>query len=364
MPKAEAHPTQQLAIDLEKATLTALRRSFSDLNATFFSGRLRRPVLMVSHSDNRLGRWDRVARTLQISWRLLVEQSWGVVLEVLKHEMAHQYVDEVLGCEDETAHGPAFRRICQERGIDARAAGIPRAGPTDDPRGRVLQRVAKLLALAESSDLHEAQAAALAAQRLMLKYNIDSVAQARRHSYGFRHLGRAKARTTESERILASIIDEHFFVEAVWVPVWRPLEGKRGNVLEVCGSPENLEFAEYAHSFLSRTAERLWREYKRARRWRKNKNRQSYLAGVMAGFRSQLLSQQRVHQQRGLVWLGDSELSRYFRQRHPHIRRTKHVGRYHAEAYADGRQAGARIVLHRPVERGPSEERRLLPGRQ
>src|SRR4029077_4252276 len=120
----------------------------------------------------------------------------------------------------------------------------------------VIERVARLLALAESPNQHEAEAAMAAAQRLMLKYNVElqqHACGARR--YGFKHLGEPSGRVGESERILASILAKHFFVEVIWVPVYRPTEGKRGSVLEICGAPENLEMAEYAHAFLRHTAE-------------------------------------------------------------------------------------------------------------
>ena len=41
------------------------------------------------------------------------------MVEVLKHEMAHQYAHEILGARDESAHGEAFRTVCQRLGIDA-----------------------------------------------------------------------------------------------------------------------------------------------------------------------------------------------------------------------------------------------------
>ena len=53
---------------------------------------------------------------------------------------------------------------------------------------------------------------------------------------------------------MALILSEHFFVETIWVPVWRPLEGKRGQVIEVCGTRANVEIADYVHDFLTRPA--------------------------------------------------------------------------------------------------------------
>jgi hypothetical protein len=354
------HP---LDIELERATLRALRRTYDDLNGTFFRWQLRRPVLELSDSDGRLGRWHREHRTIEISKILMLDRGWGATVEVLKHEMAHQFVDEVLAIQDQTAHGPAFRRTCEERGIDARAAGMPSASPHTDEQMRVLERVAKLLALAESSNEHEAQSAMSAAQRLMLKYNLDSVRHGDVRAYAFRHLGKPSGRVDESQRVLAVILGEHFFVEAIWVPVWRPLEAKRGSVLEVCGSPENLELAEYVHVFVNHTADRLWKQYKREHRIRKNANRRTFIAGVMAGFREKLDREKQKSDEEGLVWVGDAELAEFFRARHPHVRTKRYGGRLRNEAYVHGRQAGERIVLHRGVSEGASGSVRLLPGR-
>ena len=121
------------------------------------------------------------------------------------------------------------------------ASGAPR-----DPGAR-----RQLLALAESSNVHEAQAATSLAQKLMLKYNLDSAALGTRHGYGFRHLGVPSGRIIESERLLSVLLGEHFFVEVIWVPVYRPFEKKRGQVLEICGTPPNLEMASYVHAFLT-----------------------------------------------------------------------------------------------------------------
>ncbi len=348
-------------MELERRAVRALRTTYNDLNGALFNRALRRPVLELVDSTSRLGRWVHEHRCLELSRSLLLEHGWGVVVEVLKHEMAHQYVDEVLRRSSETAHGPAFRRVCEERAIDYRASGLPLAGDASAAEVRVLERVTKLLALAESSNVHEAQSAMNAAQRLMLKYNVEAVRDGAPQGYGFRHLGRPTGRVSESERILAVIVGDYFFVEAIWVPVWRPLEGKRGSVLEVCGTPENLEMAEYVHSFLTHGAERLWREHKKKHGIRKNANRRTFLAGVMAGFRDKLEQQKRENTERGLVWVGDAELGGYFKKRHPHVRWTHHYGSRRTEAYAHGREAGRRIVLHRGVQQGSSGRERLLP---
>lgn len=359
--KDGADPRGRLTLELERLALRAVRGVYEDLNRSLFRGALRAPALELADAAGRLGRWAGAPRSIELSRTLLVEHGWGVLVEVLKHEMAHQYADEVLGVRDEGPHGPTFRRVCAERGIDPRAAGAPRASAAEQ---HVLERVAKLLALAESPNEHEAQAAMSAAQRLMLKHNLESLTRETRASYDFRHLGVPSGRIGESQRLLAAVLSDHFFVEVIWVPVWRPLEGKRASVLEVCGSPENLELAAYVHAFVNHTGERLFREYRAGDRRRNARERERFLAGLMAGFREKLEAERTRSRAEGLVWRGDGALHDFFRGRHPHIRMTRHATHTGTEAYARGREAGKRLVVHRGVEAGASgASPRLLPAK-
>ena len=112
-----------LSVELEVLLLRELRAVFDWENDARFRKRLIAPVIALSDSTTRLGQWLHGTRTLELSRTLLVERTWSEVQGVLLHEMAHQYVDEVLGVHDETAHGETFRQICTERGIDAREIG-------------------------------------------------------------------------------------------------------------------------------------------------------------------------------------------------------------------------------------------------
>jgi hypothetical protein len=349
-----------LRADLEAALVRELGQSYQDLNHSLFRRKLGGAAITLTDASSRLGRWVPDTRTVEIARRLVLEHPWGVVMEVLKHEMAHQFVYEVLGKHEESAHGPAFRALCVELGVDASAAGVPKATGASGEDAPVLERIARLLALAESANVHEAQAAMNAAQRLMLKHNLESVATKRRAGYGFRHLGTPTGRVGEADRLLGAILGKHFFVEVIWVPVYRPLEGKRGSVLEVCGTPANLEMAAYVHAFLTHAADHAWREHKRARRIRGNRDRRTFLAGVMVGFLEKLNSHRTEAQQQGLVWVGDAELDGFFKRRHPRVVHVRHTGNRRTAAHAEGREAGRRIVLHKPVGGGPSGTVRLL----
>jgi hypothetical protein len=352
----------ELTAVLDAALVRELRTTYWQINDSFFKGALSAPTLELVAMRGTLGRWVPRTRTIEISRALVIERPWGAVVEVLKHEAAHQYVQEVLGETEQTAHGPAFREVCAKLGIDAHASGVPDA-PPGEAANKIVDRVARLLALAESPNRNEAEAAMAAAQRLMLKHNLDAARAAAARAYGFAHLGRATGRVVEHERIVAMILGKHFFVEAIWIPVYRPLEGKRGSVLEICGTRANLAIAEYVHEFLGQTADRLWIDHRRAHGIQSNRERRAYLAGVMTGFADTLAKQDTKSRSEGLVWVGDGDLARYFRRRHPPVRHVRHSGPQRTDAWVHGREAGRKIVLHRPVHGAAVSRGRLLPAK-
>jgi hypothetical protein len=128
-------PTTAAALSaaLEAALVRELRDRYDWDNRARFGARLVPPVIVLSDSTTHLGRWHSATRMLEISRTLVLDRPWLEVASVLEHEMAHQFVDEILHVRTETAHGETFRRVCAERGIDARAAGKPGVASPADP---------------------------------------------------------------------------------------------------------------------------------------------------------------------------------------------------------------------------------------
>lgn len=340
---------------LEAALVRGLADAWAMENDGRFRGRLRRPVFRVMDT-RRLGFWDLTRREIVLARNFIRERPWGVVVEVLKHEMAHQYVHEVLGVLDESAHGAAFRDTCARFGIDARASGEPDPGEVDS---RVISRIQKLLALAGSPNRHEAEAAMTAAQTLLLRHNLSEVVVRAEHRTTWAHLGVPMTRVGEGSRLLAAILGSHFFVEVIWVPVWMPERDRTGQILEVCGSVANVQFAAYVHDFLQSAAQRLWQEVASQR---PQGGRTAFTAGVMRGFLEKLATQEQRHAEEGLVWKGDPAAQRYLRARHPHIHHIRRSGPSPSAAFQSGQAAGRSLVLHRPVEQGSTQPGRRLTG--
>jgi len=275
--------------------------------------------------------------------------------------MAHQYVYEVEPpLESEGPHGTRFKEVCRARGIDSRAAGEifdqyseADSSLEDDKQRAVLTRIRHLLALAKSDNQHEAEVAMATARKLMLRYNLSEQSLSGENGdYTIRYLGKVTGRRQSWQSILAALIGEHFFVQIIIIPIYRPELGKRGSIVEASGTETNLEMAAYAHDFLEVAALSCWKRHKKERNIQRDGDKQSFLHGVMLGFGAKLDAEAAKNQQEGLVWLGDPELGRYFRARHPHTRNIAGRGRARNEAFSAGHNAGGRIVLHRGLDAG------------
>ena len=352
-----------LSVELEVALLRELRARYDLENNERFAASLVAPVFVLSDSAARLGQWVSKTRTLEISRTMVLTKPWPDVVSVLEHEMAHQFVDEVLRAHSETPHGETFQRVCAERGIDARAAGAPNAATSDSVTSpvidRTLERIRKLLALAGSANEHEAEVAMRKAHELMLHHNIDDARARTEHAYQVRHVGDASKRTNRVEVDIVGLLSEFFFVKVIRVPVYLPLVGKRGSVYEIIGTQSNVEMASHVYSFLLATADQLWRVNKNDSRVRSGRDRLSYQSGVVRGFREKLSAERAELRGTGLVWRGDAKLDGFTQARHPRVTMRRRRIRIDG-AHAAGREAGRTVVLNRPNDRGSSGGIRLL----
>ncbi|MEO6774918.1 MAG: DUF2786 domain-containing protein [Kofleriaceae bacterium] len=341
-----------LSAQLEAELMRELARCYDRINWTHFAEKLKRPVIVLADAPQRLGQWSRATRSLELQRALVLDQPWPAVLAVLEHEMAHQFVDEVLQIRDETAHGDTFRRVCEQRGIDGRANGAPvvRAGPELEAANRTLDRIRKLFALAGSSNQHEAETAMKRAHELMLRHNIEQLPIV--HEFEVRHLGSPRRRTSSVEAEVVGLLSELFFVEVISIPVYVAQTGGHGRVYEIAGTLANVEMASHVYEFLLATCDRLWRENRTDARVQSGRDRLAYQTGVIRGFRDKLVCDRVELRGVGLVWRGDRRLEEFYRRRHPRIvtrRRSLRVG----DAHHAGREAGRTVVLHKPVTTGP-----------
>lgn len=328
------------------------------LNHGRLRGVMRPPQLQVTADMRRWGWWDPNRRLLAVSQRQITCYTWSSVVETLKHEMAHQYVTEVLRVGDEAPHGPAFRRACRLLGADpapSAGGGTPIGGAEapPEPLDPALRRIRKLLALADANPSEaEAQLAYRRANSMLLKYNLTVADLESERTHLFRRLGAPTGRVASTAYGVGSILRDFFFVDVLWVHDYVASEDREGRVLEVMGTPANVDMAEHVHATLHRVLEDLWRRYAERSGARGLKAKRQYQEGVLHGFSQTLRAGREEDRQEGLVWVGDPRLQAWARQRWPHRRSVSLSGVLRTDDHAAGVADGRTVRIHRPVSQG------------
>ncbi len=351
---------------LQTAWIVHLRWYYDLFNYEYARDALQPPLIELSASETTYGEWNPTTRTITISARHVLAHSWTEVLETLRHEMAHQYVDEVLRVSNAAPHGSDFAEACKILRAEARAAASPEdleaLGQSREERDRLLGRVRELLALAGSPNEHEAASAMRMAQRFLLKYNLSLAdIEGRTQEYETRIVGRIAQRIQEYEYTLGHILQNHFFVCTLWSFSYDARSNRQGRVLELSGTKSNLDVAVYVHTYLTRLADSLWLSRRRLSAAERGTKRQ-YLAGVFRGLYQKLENERKqLKEEQGLVWTGDRDLDAYYRYRNPRVAKSSGSGVTRDRSYFDGVSDGQQITIHRPL--GESTNRgRALPG--
>lgn len=310
-----------------------------------------------------LGCWEVDTRLIRLSTRLFEHGSWAEMESVLRHEMAHQVVDEVFGAPHEPPHGPAFKRAARLLGAAA-GATIPVTEAEETP-ARIVLKIQKLLALGTSPHHKEAEAALNKAHELMLRYNLRQLDLHVQHQYLFRPVGKPYRRIPGYVWHILGIVGDFYFVQyicRIYEDSRRQFDGGRWRVLELYGNRENLDLAEYIFYFLLRQGHAEWEAYRASHPTIHGRQMRSFLDGVYQGFRQTLERQRRkLEKSEALIWRGDPELDAYFRKRNPYVRHRSvesHVDRQvHADGIAVGSNLRVRPGLTRPT-RGKAEKPR------
>lgn len=355
---------------LRSAWLGQLRAEFEDI---CFQYRvvLRTPVFELNDSRTRLGSWSEQDRMISISAHLISSRSWKITLQVLKHEMAHQICSEILGAPDH-GHGPMFQRACSMLGLSGvfcrAAADSAKFLDRLEPEGlvrtragrRILDRVEKLLALAGSDNEHEAALAMQRAGELLGRHNLALSSADDGGTYRTLSLNTGRQRMPGYLREICSLLQGFFFVKVVCASVYDPEKNVRLRTIELFGRPENVAVAEHCYTFLSRKLITLWEDNRHRFPAGRQRARNSYMRGVVVGFREKLAAaeQQRpsgsIVGQAGTSALAVAEdlgLQRFIAEHFPRLRSVSGRRlRLHADAYREAVATGKTLVLHRAME--------------
>ncbi|MFC1516503.1 SprT-like domain-containing protein [Thermodesulfobacteriota bacterium] len=321
--------------------------------------RIKKPLIRLQDMKSRWGYWSKERREISISRKLVLNHTWDSVREVLLHEIAHQFTDTVLFAQNEPPHGPTFLRACQLLRANPKASGRYRPlreqifHPTIRPKDRTLLRVKKLMALAESQNRHEAEAAMAKAHELIAKYNVDLITHEEKRDFVSIFLGAPALRHRREEYHLARLLEDFYFVSGLWVSAYVLEKNKMGRVLEISGTVQNINIAGYIYDFVQRYIDTQWREYNRGKGL--NRHRLTdFAVGVIEGFRDKLETEVEAKEKMidgsALVRAEDHLLKKYVAYKYPHTRSfSRSASSQDDRILNDGMRLGKKLVISKGI---------------
>ena len=248
------------------------------------------PIINISAGKKTLGFWSDKNKTLSISNYLIKNEIWDIVLEVLKHEMAHQYVSEFYNNAD--IHGKYFKKACAILGVHP--AFIPSSadynknlqlfkGELPADAKKMLTRVEKLMALGQSSNEAEAQSASRKANYLLNKYNLQQI-NTGNDDLDIKYLTicHKKKRIESIQKAILSILRNYYYVNCLTSNTYHAQDNAVYKSIVLVGKRESLKVAEYVYHFLLDTGQTLWKNFKKKRKAQR-RDKISFDMGFIAG---------------------------------------------------------------------------------
>lgn len=235
--------------------------------------------LVLFDDPGKLGFCRKISRSrylIGVNKKYLAIPERSLVEELIAHEVAHLIEMELFGA---TSHGKTFKRICSRLGYGRAAAAktdiaedIEKA---DAKNGGLIQKVEKLLALSESPNENEARLAMAKANQIIQKHNLN---------YGSQKEEIYMARVADLPRVERSDRAKIRIMEEMGVYAVINRDNQKGSYIELSGSKEKVEVAEYVWDYLGRECERLWQKARKENGWKGKVAKNNYINGVLDGF--------------------------------------------------------------------------------
>lgn len=202
---------------------------------------------------------------------------------VIRHELAH-YITFINYGAEISSHGAEFRAFCEQIGWgeEVYRATIcledEQSVSGRDEESTIFRKVRKLMALATSSNTHEAELAMIKSQQLLLQHNLESkyIGDEDDEKVFLKRILKQKKENAKM-RAIARIL-ETFFVSAVY-------NRADGFIhLEILGSAVNIEIAEYVATVLQDELDKLWNQAQQSANLRGVVAKNSFFLGLARGY--------------------------------------------------------------------------------
>lgn len=327
------------------------------------------PLHFVCFEDpTRLGHFQASSYQIGLNKKLMYLAKDEVLKNIIRHELAHFYTFLLYGKAFHTmaAHGKEFQDVCQrfDWGTDVSRAYSNleqdnKAFETNQDFERIKSKIKKLLALSQSENTHEAEAATLKANEYLIKYNLKGLQEngpSGKNPLKEDHLGETVVATVLTAKRMNATLNglydvlQFFHVQPVFN---RTGEGVK---LDVVGSRLNVEVADYVAKFLQAEFEILWKKAQRDLGLKGIKKKNSYLLGVANGLSLKLKAERQTLQSstqgKDLLVL-EGQLKERVRMAFPRLsRQQSSQAALDSQALQRGRQDGSSIQIRPGVSQG------------
>ncbi len=315
-----------------------------------------------------LGKWDCENRIIAISADMFLHYEKSVVEFILRHEMAHQIVDEIFKTKGKS-HGELFKKACKILDAEPRASlnkdDLNKFASNEDKT--IVTKIKKILAKGHCEGATEGEATVFLkkAQKMLAQYNLSH--QDLEHDdkvYICRPLGKLRKKMPSSYFDITRILKDFYFVETIKTYITTPDPIYDGYYIYqyymvIFGEPSNLDIAEYIFEALDRQGENLWEQFKKEKKAlgipiKGLFSKKSFLKGLYKGYYNKLETEKEIvlktadAKTTALVETGDPFLKEAYHKEFPSIKHSYSTGS-NLGGYSDGFSQGQNLKISKGV---------------
>ncbi len=357
--------------DQQLSWVVSLHRELSEV---FTEQRFRgpRPGIRVVEKMRHWGSYDALDHEISISLILIQECPWWVIVEVLKHEIAHLFVHAAF--PEAAPHGARFKSVCDALHVDDWARGATlgktldelrflfdwRLGSLDQATEKYRGRLRKLLALANSTNEHEALVAMQRARELQDQHRLEELDSGSTDLVNL-EITSGKQRHAPYEGRISSILMNHYHVEVVYIRRFCAESLRYQATIDIMGNREDVLLAEYVREFLHKSAESLWQAHRKRISAKGLRARNSFIRGLLVGFQKKLEEQnssysssEEISKSRIAITKSDEHQREEFKhRRYPRLASRTSSARVDRNAFSQGKIEGKHLNVRTPITDSP-----------
>lgn len=234
------------------------------------------------------------------------------------------------------------------------------------PDKSMIEKIQKLLQLANSDNENEAKIATQRANELLLKYNL-SMQQVENHQneYITEPIADTGLVLKPHQTLIGGILMDFFFVRIIihrkFVGYssgqWGVARSQYKKVFQLVGTAENVKIATYIFSYLNDAYPKLWKEKYDRDASLTLKDKQSYFMGLTIGIRHVLEETKfKVQNETGLVLKEDAKLKEHMDKMDLGSYGGQSSSEVNPEVVQEGIEDGKNIRLRKPIESNVNQD--------